>query len=261
MKKFNNNKFEINSKSCSLTKLNPYYQDKTHYLPYRYNDPSFKVKYNGPLMQKDLYLLNLMNNHFNISSDKFSFKNKADLPLIKSNPIELSSKKDIVFNSTEYYNNQREDKSIDYAFSKLKRKFFYINPVLLKKELINYRKCKFKGIPLYQEQLKYNPKNFLLDFQQQVIENNCSNWDKLKKKRLEIESRREYIDNKYHDNEKIYEVLGLKIPKSVKRQSNYQFFFRHKTIKLSLTPNKFKINPDSNTYHPYKRKSTITFYS
>ncbi len=172
MKKFNNNKFEINSKSCSLTKLNPYYQDKTHYLPYRYNDPSFKVKYNGPLMQKDLYLLNLMNKHFNISSDKFSFKNKADLPLIKSNPIELSSKKDIVFNSTEYYNNQREDKSIDYAFSKLKRKFFYINPVLLKKELINYRKCKFKGIPLYQEKLKYNPKNFLLDFQKQVIENN-----------------------------------------------------------------------------------------
>ena len=260
MKKFNNDKFEINSKSCSLTKINPYYQDKTHYLPYRYKDPSFKVKYNGPLLQKDLYLLNLMNNHFNISSDKFSFKTKTELPLVNSNPIELSSKKDIVFNSEEYYKNQREDKSIDYAFSKLKRKFFYINPVFLKKELINYRKCKFKGTPLYQDKIKYNPKTFLLNFQKQVIENNCTNWEKLKNKHLEIETKRGDKDNKYHDNEKIYEVLGLKVPKSVKRQNNFHSFYKHKTIKLSLNNlNKFKILPDATSYKPYKRRATITF--
>ena len=182
MKKFNKNKFEVNSKSCSLKKINPYYEDKRHYLPYRYSDPSFKKNYNGPLMQKDLYLLNIMNNHFNSPSEKFSFKTNPNLPLISSNPVELSTKKDIVFNSTEYYNNLREDLSTNYAFNKLKRKFFYFNPVLLKEQLINYRKCKFKGIPVNQDKLKYNPKTFFINFQKQVNENNFLNWEKLKKK-------------------------------------------------------------------------------
>ena len=258
MKTFNKNKFGINPKSFSLTKINPYYEDKTHYLPYRYSDPSFKDKYNGPLMQKDLYLLNLMNNHFNSSSDKYNFKSRPNLPLLQSNPLEISSKKDIVFNSTEYYKNQREDKSTNYSFSKLKRKFFYINPVLLKKQLINYRNCKFKGIPLYQDKMKSSPKQFMINFQKKVNENNFLNWEKIAKKYKENEIKRGNIDDKFHDNDKIYEVLGLKNPnpKRSHTESN-RLFFRHKTIKMTLTKNKLKLIQEGN-YKPIKRRSTMT---
>ena len=133
MKKFIKNKFEVNAKSFSLTKVNPYYDDKTHYLPYRYKDPSFKKKYDGPLMQKDLYILNLMNNRFNASSDKYTFKNRKNLPFINTNQIEISSKKDIVFNSTEYYKNQRRDEYINYSFDKLKKKIFLYKSGFIKK--------------------------------------------------------------------------------------------------------------------------------
>ena len=57
--------FKENLKSISLHKINPYYENKSHYLPYKYIDPSFKTKYNGPLIQKDLYILNLINNRIN----------------------------------------------------------------------------------------------------------------------------------------------------------------------------------------------------
>ena len=264
MKKFNNNKFGINPKSFSLTKLNPYFQDKTHYLPYRYNDPSFKTKYNGPLMQKDLYLLNLMNNHFNSSSDRYSFKAKQDLPLLQSNPLELSSKIDLVFNSTDFYKNQREDKTTNYSFNKLKRKFFYINPVLWKQQLINYRKNKFKGIPLYQEKMKYSPKTLLINFQKQVNENNYLNWEKIKKNYEEKELTRGNKYDLYHDDQKIFEVLGLKKPKQKPKRAlteGYKYaFMKHKTVRLTFNKPELKIIPDSNLYKPYRRKSTIVTF-
>ena len=256
MKKFYKNKFEANPKSFSLTKINPYYEDKTHYLPYRYSDPSFKKEYKGPIMQKDLYLLNLMNNHFNSSSNQFTFKNKQNLQLLNTNPIELSSKKDIVFNSTEYYNNQREDISTNHAFSKLKRKFFYFNPVILKEQMINYRKCKFKGIPLYQDKLKYNPKTFLINFQKKVNENNFLNWEKLKKNHDEVVKKKGNIDTKFHDNEKIYEVLGLKKPRAVK--AKHTSFRRHQSIKIQISQNKLRMLQEGNTYRPIQRKNTIS---
>lgn len=49
-----NNIIKVNSKSLSLSKINPYYQNKDHYLPYKYKDPSFKTKYNGLLLKRFL---------------------------------------------------------------------------------------------------------------------------------------------------------------------------------------------------------------
>lgn len=269
MKKFTKNKFEINTKSFSLTKVNPYYEDKSHYLPYRYKDPSFKKKYNGPLMQKDLYILNLMNNRFNVSSDKYSFKQKKNLPLINTNPIEISAKKDIVFNPTEYYKNQNRDKYINYSFDKLKKNFFYINPIFLKKQLIEYRKCKYKGIPTYQGKIKNNPKIFFLKFQKQVNDNNYLNWEKIKKKHMENEAKRGNKIDKFHDNNKIYEVLGIKNPnvteekekeeKENKKGRHSQL--RYKTMKLSLNNQKIKkLFEEYDLYKPSKRRLSLTDY-
>ncbi len=263
MKKFIKNKFEVNAKSFSLTKVNPYYDDKAHYLPYRYKDPSFKKKYDGPLMQKDLYILNLMNNRFNASSDKYTFKNRKNLPFINTNQIEISSKKDIVFNSTEYYKNQRRDEYINYSFDKLKKKFFYINPVLLKKQLIEYRKCKYKGIPTYQGKLRNDPKKFLIKFQKQVNENNYLNWEKIKKIHMENEAKRGNKEDKFHDNNKIYEVLGIKNPNPVETEKKKRYHHsnkKHKTMKLSININKLKLYQDNAIFSPNNRKLSIACY-
>jgi len=264
MKKFTKNKFEINTKSFSLTKVNPYFEDKSHYLPYRYKDPSFKKIYTGPLMQKDLYILNLMNNRFNVSSDKYSFKNKKDLPLINTNPIEISIKKDIVFNPTEYYKSQNRDKYINYSFDKLKKKFFYINPVLLKKQLIEYRKCKYKGIPTYQGQIKNNPKTFFLKFQKQVNDNNYLNWEKIKKQHMENEAKRGNKIDKFHDDDKIYEVLGMRSPnisEEKEQRKTYHSISKFKTMKLSMNNPKIKLLfHEYDTYKPSKRRLSITNY-
>ena len=53
MKKINKNKFEANTKSFSLTKINPYLTNKSNYLTYLYSYPSFKKTYKGHLLQKD----------------------------------------------------------------------------------------------------------------------------------------------------------------------------------------------------------------
>ena len=263
MKKFIKNKFEVNAKSFSLTKLNPYYEDKAHYLPYRYKDPSFQKNYNGPLMQKDLYLLNLINNRFNVSSDKYSFKTKKNLPLINTNPIEISSKKDIVFNSTEYYKNQKPDKYINYSFDKLKKKFFYINPVFLKKQLIEYRKCKYKGIPTYQGKLKNDPRTFLIKFQKQLNENNYLNWEKIKKMHMENEAKKGNKIDKFHDKNKIYEILGIKNPNALetkKHNHSLHSSLKYKTMKSPLSKSKIKLFKEYDLYSPNKRRLSLTFY-
>ena len=253
------NKFEINSKSFSLTKVNPYYNNKDHYLPYRYKDPSFKLKYNGPLLHKDLYLLNLMNNHFNASTSK-RYDFKPDLPLIHSTNIEISKKKDIIFNPTEYYKNKNSEETTNYAFSLLKKKFFYFNPVLLKKQLINYRKNKFKGIPIYYDKSDFNSNKFGINFQKQVNQNNYLNWEKIKEKHLKKEL--EGKTDKYHDDNKIYEILDL-----MKRNKNYTDInmnsnIRHKSLKLSTRKKRIKLlqNVDSNLFKSNKRKYSETSY-
>ena len=253
MKKTNKNKFEINSKSISLTKLNPYYENKDHYLPYRYSDPSFKLKYNGPLMQKDLYLLNLMNNHFNASSSK-KYDYKPNLPLIQSTQIDISKKKDIVFEPLEYYKTKNSEIKTNYAFSLLKKKFFYVNPVLLKKQLIDYRKNRFKGINVSQDKAKYNPNKYGLNFQKQVIENNYKNWEKIKEKHLKKEL--EGYNDKYHDDNKIYEILKIKNPNKYNyTEARLNSNIKHKSINLSI-----RKSIESNFFRPNKRKYTQTNY-
>ena len=207
MKKYEKNKFNIKSKSLSLSKINPYYENKENYLPYKYKDPSFKTQYNGPLMQKDYYILNLMNNRL---KKVVSYKSidKDELPLIQSIPIDISKKTDLVFNSTEIEKQQILKEYTKFAFTKLKKKFFNFNPVSSKNDMINYRKCKFKGIPIYKEKIKYNPKIFMMNFQKQINQNNYKNLEKIKEEYEKKELLHPKKD-KYYDENKIYEILNI----------------------------------------------------
>ena len=208
MKKFGKNKFKIKSKSLSLSKINPYYDNKENYLPYKYKDPTFKTQYNGPLMQKDYYLLNLMNNRLK-KVITYKSLDKDELPLIQSKPIEIYKKTDLIFNSAELERQQLIKEYTKFAFSQLKRSFFNFNPVSSKNDLIKYRKNKFKGIPIFKEAIRYNPKTFMMNFQKQINQNNYQNWEKIKEEYEKRELNDPIKNDKYYDENKIWEILNI----------------------------------------------------
>lgn len=202
-----NNMFKINSKSLSLTKINPYYQSKDHYLPYKYKDPSFKTKYNGFLMQKDFYLYNLMKNNL---KKRVSYKNnnQKNLPLIESHPIEVSKKTELVFNSEDFKKKQIINEYRKYAFSKLKKEFFNFNPVTSKNDMVNYRRAKFKSIPTYRQNVRYNPKMFILNFKKQINQKNYKNWERIKQEYELKELQNGNKDDIFYDKDKIWEIIN-----------------------------------------------------
>ena len=208
MEKFGKNKFKIKPKSLSLSKINPYYDNKENYLPYKYKDPTFKTQYNGPLMQKDYYLLNLMNNRLK-KVIIYKIMDKDELPLIQSKPMEVYKKTDLAFNSAELERQQLIKEYTKFAFSKLKRNFFRFNPVSSKTDLIKYRKNKFKRVPGFKEAIRYNPKTFMMNFQSQINQNNYQNWENIKEKYEKRELNNPIKIDKYYDENKIWEVLNI----------------------------------------------------
>jgi hypothetical protein len=207
MIKSGGNIFKISSKSLSLSKINPYYQNKEHYLPYKYKDISFKTKYNGLLLQKDFYLFNLMKNHLK-KTISYKNNNQKNLPLIESHPIEVSKKKELVFNSEDFKKKQIINEYRKYAFSKLKKEFFSFNPVTSKSDMMNYRKAKFKNIPTYRENVRYNPKMFILNFKKQINQNNFKRWEKIKQEYELKELQNGYKDDIFYDKDKIWEIIN-----------------------------------------------------
>ena len=207
MKKIANYNFKINSKSSSLSKINPYYENKDHYLPYK--DPSFKTQYNGLLLQKDYLLLNLMKTRLKkvVSYKKM---NKKDLPTIYNSPIEISKKTDLVFNSAEFEKKKFVNQYARFIFSKIENKFFNFNPVLSRNDMINYRKNKYKGYNTYRQPMKHNPKTFIADFRRQIHQKNYQNWEKIKQEYEQRELSEPKRVDKYYDNNKVWEILNEK---------------------------------------------------
>ena len=207
MKKSGENIFKISPKSLSLSKINPYYQNKEHYLPYKYKDISFKTKYNGLLLQKDFYLFNLMKSHL---KKKISYKiiNKEDLPLIESHPIEVSKKTELVLNSEDFKKKQIINEYRKYAFSKLKKEFFSFNPVASKSDMMNYRRAKFKNIPTYRQNVRYNPKMFILNFDKQINQKNFKNWERIKQEYELKELQNGNKEDIFYDKDKIWEIIN-----------------------------------------------------
>ena len=239
MKKFSKNKFKIKSKSLSLSKINQYYDNKENYLPYKYKDPTFKTQYNGPLMQKDFYLLNLMNNRLK-KVITYKNNNKDELPLIQSKPIEVYKKTDLIFNSAELERQQLIKEYTKFAFLQLKKNFFSFNPISSKSDLVKYRKNKFKGIPSFRERIKYNPKTFMMNFQKQINQNNYQNWERIKEEYEQRELNTPIKNDKYYDENKIWEVLNI----------------NKKNIKKNF--NESEINHDSNTENGQIKNENMT---
>ena len=177
-----------------------------------------------------------MNNRLKKVSSYKSIE-KDELPLIQSTPIEISKKTDIVFNSAELEKQQLIKEYTKFAFTKLTNNFFNFNPVSSKSDLIKYRKNKFKGIPIYKERLKYNPKTFMVNFQKQINQNNYQNWEKIKEKNEKKELINPIKNDKYYDENKIWEILNIN-RRNVKNKSYKNFTEGNKQTDLILTENK-----------------------
>ena len=195
------NKFIENKKSISLHKINPYYENKSHYLPYKYIDPSFKLKYKGPLMQKDLYILNLFNkriNKKNILINDNKIKNKTQL-LSKLTPnIAITS--ELVLNNAEIEKKKVKEDYSNYMTSILKKKFFSFNPIKSKNKLIEYRKYINKNIPTYKGKPRKLKSNYYFNiFKQKMREQAYKSWNNLNEKYIQREnSEDKYLKTDYN---------------------------------------------------------------
>ena len=148
-----------------------------------------------------------MKNRFQkvISYKKMS---KKDLPTIYNSPIEISKKTDLVFNSAELEKKKFVNEYAKFIFSKVENKFFNFNPVLSRNDMINYRKNKFKGYATHRQPMKYKPKTFISEFRRQINQKNYQNWEKIKQEYEQRELSEPKRVDKYHDNNKIWEILN-----------------------------------------------------
>ena len=236
IKKYKNkNKFKENVKSISLRKINPYYENKSHYLPYKYTDPSFKIKYKGPLMQKDLYILNLIDNRINKkksflnNSNNNKFKNKNQVcPKLSPN---IAVTTELIFNSDEIDKKKANADYLGYITNLIKNKFFNFNPISTKKKLIQYREYLFKDIPTYKGKPRKINSDYLNIYRQKMREQSYINWNKLKAeymkrdisedKYLQTDYNYDYKDNNFFKNKFNNTQKCFSVKKEKKRFNNY----------------------------------------
>jgi len=188
------NKFKENPKSISLRKINPYYENKAHYLPYKYTDPSFKSKYKGPLMQKDLYMLNLMNNRINNKRHLSNYNKSENVSQVcqKLTP-NVAITTEIIFNSAELEKKNAMEDYYNYINNLLKKRYFNFNPVKNKEQFIKYREYLYKDIPTYKGKPRRINNHYLKLFEKEMREQAYKNW-----KQIENEYRRkEYSEDKF----------------------------------------------------------------
>ena len=214
------NKFYSTAKSVNLSKINPYYENKDHYLPYRYTDPSFKTKYKGPLMQKDLYILNLMNNHlcknFNKTVKNFSRKSQ---PKTQSSSIlssNVANLKELVFNSEELRKKQIMDDYSKYISSILKSNFFSFNPIAAKDQLIKYRDYLYNNVPTYKGKPRKIHKYYLKEFNEDMRNRNYKNWQNVK----EEYKKKGFVEDKYYNQNGMKDVKNNINRNEIERNKN-----------------------------------------
>lgn len=196
------NKFKIlNTKSLSLTKINPYYNNKEHYLPYKYSDPSFRSTYQGPLLQKDFYILNLMNNRLRKKNIPFPLNTQQNFqPPQKSLGCIVSKESVLTFNSQGIGKNKFIEDFKGYALSLLKTKY------LEEKEKENFKNNKKKlKMKSFSDKPKMNMKYYLDKFREENNNNNYRNWEKIK----EDYAKKNHDESKYvlFNNKKDFKIF------------------------------------------------------
>ena len=205
------NSFFPKTLTTSLRKTNPYLNKQGYYLPYKYSDPSYKLKYTGIFLKKDVDIQKLIHKRFisnrNIIDNKYKKKNTSLSP------------KEVIINT--YFPLKNNNNLFQYYLTKKDRKVFEDNPFISKYGSFNF------GIK------SNNHKKILMNFSEQKIKLNTLNpfnhHNHKKVKTLEIGINTINIDSSSTRNKlnKIYKKRNpflLKIYNSANYQTNSSDF-------------------------------------
>ena len=165
--------------TTSLTKSNTYLNKPGYHLPYKYNNPTHSQKYKGLFLKKDIYIQNLIHNHY--VTNKKLIKNKTYVLKKKSSSIP----KEIILNANFPL---KETKNLFQIYlSRKDRKIFDENPFISKYGSFNFgvnnRNSNQKKIEI---KLNKPKKNIFINFSNAPILNfNTIKHERQKNKQVE----------------------------------------------------------------------------
>ena len=183
-------------------------------------------------MQKDLYMLNLINNRINkkklFGSNSNNNKRKNQIcPKLLPNVAKTT---ELVFDSDEINKKKAKEDYSGYMTCLLRNKFLNFNPITSKNQLINYREYLFKDIPTYKGKPRIINGNYYMDiYKQKMREQSYQNWKKIKS----MYRKNNISEDKY--------IL-----------TDYNFNYDYKENKIFNHPNKYL-----NAIKTEKRKKTF----
>ena len=120
---------KLNSRSVSLTKLNPYFNKIGYNLPYNYEDPTFRKKCKGLFLKKDIYLQELIQKKLS-NLPQVKMKKKKRHYFIDSN--NTAYPKEIILNTVFPLKKRRNNNIANKFFEMEERKLFESNPYIIK---------------------------------------------------------------------------------------------------------------------------------
>ena len=165
--------------TTSLTKSNTYLNKPGYHLPYKYNNPTHSQKYKGLFLKKDIYIQNLIHNHY--VTNKKLIKNKTYVLKKKSSSIP----KEIILNANFPL---KETKNLFQIYlSRKDRKIFDENPFISKYGSFNFG-VNNKNSNQKKIEIKLNKpkKNIFINFSNDTILNlNTINNERPKNKQVE----------------------------------------------------------------------------
>ena len=120
---------KLNSRSVSLTKLNPYYNKIGYHLPYNYEDPTFRKTCKGLFLKKDIYLQELIQKKLS-NLPQVKMKRPKKHYYIDSN--NTAYPKEIILNTVFPLKKRRNNNIANKFFEMEERKLFESNPYIIK---------------------------------------------------------------------------------------------------------------------------------
>ena len=177
------NTFYPKTITTSLTKSNTYLNKPGYYLPYKYKNPIHSQKYKGLFLKKDIYIQNLIHNHY--VTNKKLIKNKTYILKNKSSSIP----KEIILNTN--FPLQESKNLFQIYLIRKDRKIFDDNPFITKYGSFNFgMKINNKMNEKNQKKIDINilkpKKNLFINFSNDILLNlNTIKNEKQKNKKVE----------------------------------------------------------------------------
>ena len=185
---------KLNSRSVSLTKLNPYFNKIGYNLPYNYEDPTFRKKCKGLFLKKDIYLQELIQKKLS-NLPQVKMRKKKRHYFIDSN--NTAYPKEIILNTVFPLKKRRNNNIANKFFEMEERKLFESNPYIIKYGSFSFGKDNFRKKIILP--INFNNENIpKIPFNKNInnIINNV-NIDKSYTERLNKKTKKKILERKH----------------------------------------------------------------